>query len=362
MSKRKASRSLIALTCALLTLGGVALAFFPAPRYSVAEKRMLASFPTMSAGGIADGSVSEQTDRYATERAPFRLACRHVWGGAQLALLQGQSHGVLLCRDGSLSARITLNEDILSRNLAALSRVRRALGDTPLTLAVAPTRIEARRDVLPALFDVQDSSTLLPTDTVTFPHCRTDEAWYRTDHHWTTEGAYLAYVRLGEALGYTPFPRDAFAKEVVCEHFLGTSAARAGLPFIAPDHITLWRHEGDESFIVTRSGTPAAFSGFYDMAQITAGDPYAVFLGGNCGVLEISEGEADARDTLLVIRDSFAAPVLPFLARHYRIVAIDPRYAAPALSTLAARADAALVLCGMQTIGNDPFLTPLLKK
>ncbi len=362
MSKRKANRSLIALTCALLTLGGTALTISPAPRYSVAEKRMLASFPAVSTSGITDGSVSEQIDRYATERAPFRSICRHVWGGAQIALLQRESHGVLLCRDGSLSARITLNEDVLSRNLAALARVRRALGDTPLTLAVAPTRIEARRDVLPTLFDVQDSSTLLPTDTVTFPHCRADEAWYRTDHHWTTEGAYLAYVRLGESLGYPPFPRDAFVKEVVCESFLGTSAARAGLPFIAPDRITLWRYGGDKGFIVTRDDSPTDFEGLYDINKIAAGDPYAVFLGGNCGVLEISTGEADTRDTLLVIRDSFAAPVLPFLARHYRIVAVDPRYAAPALSTLAARADAALVLCGMQTIGNDPFLTPLLKK
>lgn len=362
MSKRKASCSLIALTCSLLTLGGIALTFFPAPRYSVSEKRMLTELPAISFWGMVNGSVSQQTDSYATERAPFRTACRYAWGGAQLALFQRESHGVLLCRDGSLSARVEIKEDALTRNLSALSRIQRALDGIPLTLAVAPTRIEARRDVLPTLFKAENSSVLLPSNAVTFPDCTADTAWYRTDHHWTSEGAYLAYVRLGATLGYTPFPRDVFKKEVVCDTFLGTSAARAGFPFITPDRITLWRYGGDEDFSVTRNGSTAVFNGLYDMGQISAGDPYAVFLGGNCGILEINRGEADTRPTLLVIRDSFAAPVLPFLARHYRILAVDPRYAPPALSALAARADQALVLCGMQTIGSEPFLTPLLKK
>lgn len=362
MLKKTANHTLIALSAVLLALGGAALTFFPAPRYSRAEKRMLAEFPRVSVEGIVNGSVARQSDSYATERVPFRSLCRHVWGGAQLALLQGESHGVLLCRDGSLSARTEINEDVLSRNLSALSRVRRSLEDIPITLAVAPTRIQARSEVLPASLRVQDASALLPSDAVTFPDCNTDEAWYRTDHHWTTKGAYLAYVRLGEALGYTPLSRDAFSEETVCEDFFGTSAARAGLPFLSPDRITLWRYEDDCSYTVTRNGTPAAFKGLYDTSQIEAGDPYAVFLGGNCGILEINKGETDTRPTLLLIRDSFAAPVLPFLARHFRIIAVDPRYDPPSLSALCKRADSTLVLCGMQTIGGEPFLARLLKK
>lgn len=361
MFQKRANYILVTLTCVLLALGSIALTFVPAKRYSLSEKRMLADLPHVSVTGVIEGSVSEQLDRYATERVPFRNACRQAWGIAQLALLQHESHGVVLCRDGSLSARITPNEDVLSRNLAALSRIERILGGT-LTLAVAPTRIEARQEVLPSHFDIPSGDALLPSNAVTFSDYRTDAAWYRTDHHWTSEGAYLAYVRLGEHLGYTPFERDAFAKEDVCDTFFGTSAARAGFPFIEPDTITLWRYTGDEALTVTRNGEPAAFPSLYDRTQLDAGDPYAVFLGGNCGILEISEGETDTRPTLLVIRDSFASPVLPFLARHYRIIAVDPRYGSPALAALAVRADKTLVLCGMQTLGGEPFLTPLLKK
>lgn len=361
MSKRNADLFLITLTVTLLSLGGLFLALCPAPRYAMAEKRMLAAFPHIDAKSVLDGSVSEQLDHYATERAPFRGACRYVWGGAQLALMQRESHDVLLCRDGSLSARTRMDKDTLTRNLSALTHVQRTLGNVPLTLAVAPTRLAARRAVLPASMRATEEYDL-PRDAITFPDCRADEEWYRTDHHWTTAGAYLAYVRLGEALGYTPSPRDAFQAEIACERFLGTSAARAGLPFITPDHITLWRYEGDDAYTVTRDGSPTAFDGLYDKERIAAGDPYAVFLGGNCGVLEINKGDADARPCLLIIRDSFAAPVLPFLARHYRIIAVDPRYAAPSLSALAARADTALVLCGAQTLGGEPFLTPLLRK
>lgn len=361
MPKRNTDLFLIAITITLLSIGGLFLALFPAPRYALAEKRMLAAFPHIDAKSVLDGSVSEQLDHYATERAPFRSACRYVWGGTQLVLMQRESHSVLLCRDGSLSARTHVDKDTLSRNLTALSRVRQALGNLPLHLAVAPTRLAARQAVLPRSMAVLETYTL-PNDAITFPDCKEDGDWYRTDHHWTTAGAYLAYVHLGKTLGYTPHPRDTFQSEVVCDRFLGTSAARAGLPFIAPDHIVLWHYEGEDAFRVTRDGRSATFEGLYDREKIDAGDPYAVFLGGNCGVLEINKGDADTRPCLLVIRDSFASPVLPFLAQHYRIVAIDPRYAAPALSALATRADAALVLCGAQTLGGEPFLTPLLRK
>ncbi len=362
MSKKISNFLLPIFFCSLLSLGGIALAIAPAPRYSASEKRMLTDFPSISATGIFDGSVSEQFDHYATERAPFRRVCRHVWSATQLGLLQHESHGVVLCRDGSLSTRVTMDKDILARNLTALTLVRRAMGNTSLTLAVAPTRIEARCAVLPVSFHVQDSATHLPSEAVNFADFTQDTLWYRTDHHWTTEGAYLAYVRLSEVLGFTPYARESFTCEVVCENFLGSSAARAGFPLTQPDHIELWRYVGDETLLLTRNGTPVDFAGLYDLKKIDAGDPYAVFLGGNCGILEIQEGQTDTRPCLLVIRDSFASPILPFLARHYRIIAVDPRYGSPALSALTTRADAALVLCGMQTLCGEPFLTPLLKK
>ena len=110
-----------------------------------------------------------------------------------------------------------------------------------------------------------------------------------------------------------------------------------------------------------RDGKPTAFAGLYDFEKLQTRDQYATFLGGNCGTLTVELGDTDARPTLLLIRDSFADSVIPFLSQHFRIVAIAPRYTATGLSAAAQRADAVLVLCGMQSICNAVFFSPLLR-
>jgi hypothetical protein len=60
-----------------------------------------------------------------------------------------------------------------------------------------------------------------------------------------------------------------------------------------------------------------------------------------------------------VIKDSFANSLLPFLAQHYRITAVDPRYYTGKLQPLLQNADTVLALCGMQTLTQSPFFTLL---
>ena len=110
---------------------------------------------------------------------------------------------------------------------------------------------------------------------------------------------------------------------------------------------------------VLRDGQPAAFTGLYDEEKLSSHDQYSLFLGGNCGLLQIDLGEADTRPTLLVIKDSFANSLLPFLARHYRITAVDPRYYTGKLQPLLQNTDTVLTLCGMQTLTQSPFFTLL---
>lgn len=348
----------------ILLFGGAGLAFFPAPRFSATENRNLAAFPAFSSRALTSGAYTAALDSFATERLPLRAACRRVYATSELALLRGECHGVILCRDGSLCRRPEVDEQIYARNLTALSRLQSTLGDLPLTVAVAPRRIDTRREVLPALYNTardEDVWEMLPAGTVSFLDLTTDAQWYRTDHHWTQEGAYYAYVRLSRYLHYTPYPASDFTPQTVSKSFLGTSASAAGFPQITPDTVSVWRYKGDESFRVLRDGKPADFEGLYDADKLNTADQYSFFLGGNCGVLQIDLGEQDTRPVLLVIKDSFANSLLPFLARHYRILAVDPRYRAGNVSAYAQAADAALVLCGMQTITQTPFFSTLLR-
>ena len=360
--RRRADRGLILITAIFLLAGCVSLTFFPAARFSAVENRNLADFPECSAAALMDGSYMASLDTYAAERFPARRSLRGLRGVCQLAEGKCEVDGVLLCTDGTLCKRMVINDRAYAQNLAALQAIRAAYGEK-LTVAIAPRRIDARGEVLPALYDQSENAAVWQTlqqklpDAVTFYNLTADAHWYRTDHHWSTEGAYHAYRDLGTVMGFEPYSEDAFKKEIVSKNFLGTTDAAAGLPFITPDRITLYRYEDDTAFAVEKDGKSAPFTGFYDTERLCARDQYAVFFGGNCGVLEIKSEEE--RPSLLVIKDSFANALLPFLSRHYNVTAIDPRYCTDRIEAYASAADQILILCNMQTITESAVFRTL---
>lgn len=357
---------LLTITCGFLVLGGLLLLFFPAPRFSESENRLLAEKPVFTWQSFCDGSYTRGFDTYTAERMAGRRLMRGVHAATELALGKCETGNVLFCRDGSLTKRVVANERIYQKNLKTLKKlaVKSEGADCTLTVGIVPCRIDARTDILPRLYQNDARAALYDTlkkslpNAISFSDIRNADQWFFTDHHWTPTGAFAAYQALGAHLGYTPHSEADFSKETVSDHFWGTTDAAAGILGVLPDKIELWRYAGDTAFRLVKDGKPAEFAGLYDFEKLQTRDGYAVFLGGNDGVLTIDLGEKDTRPTLLVIKDSFANALLPFLARHFRIVAIDPRYTSGSIDTLLAGADRALFLCGMQTL-TETALPPV---
>lgn len=361
--KKNSKKDIFLLTvlCGLLACGGLSLLLFPAPRFSEQENRILAAKPDFSWQELKDGSYTVAWERYTAERMRGRGILRHLHAATELMLGKCEVGNVLFCKDGSLAKRLDSGERILQKNLKTLTGLGSSCQAQALTLtvAVAPRRIDASAAVLPRFYrsDGNAAAYRQLTNTckgaITFPALTADGDWFRTDHHWTVAGAYRAYCALAPALGYSPYGAENFSVTTVSAHFWGTSDAAAGIAGIAPDRMELWRYEGDESFHVTKDGGAANFTGLYDLEKLRTRDGYAVFLGGNDGVLEITTGARDDRPTLLLIKDSFANALLPFLARHYRIIAIDPRYAPRGtVEAYLPVASCVLFLCGMQTLSD----------
>ena len=66
--------------------------------------------------------------------------------------------------------------------------------------------------------------------------------YYKTDHHWTTLGAYYAYCAVMEQYGLEPYPLESFTREQVSDSFYGTTYSKGGFKFIAPDPIEYFHH------------------------------------------------------------------------------------------------------------------------
>ena len=95
----------------------------------------------------------------------------------------------------------------------------------------------------------------------------------------------------------------------------------SGFYFTKKDKIELYRYESDDNYTITADGQSISL---YDFSKLDTTDKYAVFLGGNHARVDIKSGQN--REKLLVIRDSFADSLAPFLSLHFDLVMVDLRY------------------------------------
>lgn len=331
-----------------LLLGGVLVgmqaAFWLLPHadFSENEKRVLAAPPAVSADAIADGSLFSQIERYIADH----FAGRDGWVGANAYLTQAEGRNavgeIVRGRDGWLfAAPLRDDTEILEDNMQAITSFAGAQ-DVPVYLMAVPSAGAVVEDKLPAVhLDYPDADLLERARRIAGDSLRwldvtgdfraadmPETLYYRTDHHWTTAGAYRAYTLLMQEQNRSSVPPEAFSVECV-PGFYGTSYSKSGLWLTKPDEIALWTgpalhavttvYDGDGRAPVTRQGM--LFEEYLDEA-----DKYPVFLSGNHARVHI---ETDARSDkrLLVIKDSYAHALAPFLAEEYRTIdLIDLRY------------------------------------
>lgn len=177
------------------------------------------------------------------------------------------------------------------------------------------------------------------------------ELYFKTDHHWTSHGAYLAYREIVSAMGKTPLEESRFEISLFADKYRGSDYNKH--PADEYDEILLYYSESYGDFQVTEVNFPydsdennVLLSGMYLEDRLTSFDPYTVYFGGNTPYITIKKG---GRDTLLIIRDSFASALAPFLAEHFNVVMVDPRFYPSAIRTVIEResVDKVLILENM---------------
>ena len=289
---------------------GIAVLVVPQKSFSEKENRYLTKAPSVSIRSIATGDLFKELNNFYSDQFPFRDSFTSLYAISELSLGQCQVNDVVFCND--LLLRREKSQDLSQ----ALSTIEELCGDQA-TLYVPPSSAEVFRSELPP--SLQNELGECPTQF-------TQYTYYKTDHHWTTHGAYTAYTEICDMLGISAFEEDYFKRSTVCTDFRGTAYARACLPewMISPDTITLYRYDGDEYVDIFCHDTNTQRLGFYEMGALNGNDKYRVFLGGNYARLTISSDSSKER--LVLVKDSFANSVIPFLALHFNIEVIDPRY------------------------------------
>ena len=378
MSRSSLRHALSVAVCALLIFAlSIAMPLSEKNEFSERENRALSLFPTLSIKSLASGDFSRRLSDFYSDQFPLRSLWLSLKASIERLMGAQELGGILLGKDGYLIPRNEYDDLLVARNNLTACRAfldRMTDAGIPTTVAIAPRPIDALSAYLPALYDPTRASAIYGPIHNTLPEAvdlttplreAADggaSVFYHTDHHWTTDGAYLSYTKLAPALGIEPLPKEDFSRVTMSHDFLGTSYSATGLlSWDTPDQIVLYRYEGDARMTVCVVETGEAFSGFYREEYLEQKDQYRIFLGGNYAHLSIRNPDVPELPTLLLIKDSFSNSLIPFLSRHFQLEVIDPRYVTESVAEqiIALSPDQVLLLWGADTLATNPSLRKL---
>ena len=295
--------------------------------------------PKFTVADFISGKFSDNLESYLTDQVPLRDGWVTMKTYMELTVGKRESGGVYICKDKYLMDKFTsYSKKQLASNAATLVDLQEKLAaeGISMNMILVPMAAQVLTDKLPAHAPVADYTAILQVltdagvDTTdvffTLAAHSSENIYYRTDHHWATRGAFLAYQALLTAQGETPLEERDFRIETVSEDFFGTLYSKANLPLIPADTIEAYLPEEENPCTVTYDGGKTVRESLYDPSYLEGRDKYAYFLGGNHPLTEITTSVRNGR-RLLVIKDSYAHALVPFLTAHYETIdMVDLRY------------------------------------
>lgn len=355
--------------CLLILAAFVIFAFLQdCEGVSEEENRKLASFPRLTARSLTSGEYFKGISAFVNDNFPLRTRLIEANALMKLAVGQRESNGVFVTKDNGLIAKGEYDSlDIAKKNIEAINEFCDITKNE--NVAIIPRACDLLSDSLPQGYDVSRSQEInrLIADEIpdalklkksTFEALsKVDQPFYRTDHHWTTEGAFSAYKEITSALGHIPHEKEYFTVHTASTDFSGTLASKSSIRFLSTDSVELYRYEGDEDYIIYNSDTDRSTSSFYELSALEEKDKYKVFLGGNFSLLTVRDSNSAEKPRLLLIKDSFANSLVPFLALHFDIDIVDPRYCAKPVCELVTPSeyDSILFIFAADTLATTPM-------
>ncbi len=311
--------------------------------FSEVENRALETRPKVTLKGIISGDFMRQYE----ESRVDQFVIRSFWVSlkARVELLAGkrESNGVFKGKDGYLLEDIAKpDEEQMEKNLEAIRVFSEDYPKIPMYMMLVPNAADILGDKLPQFAETENQSqifesvqqslersvTWIDAGKVMKEH-KKEDIYYHTDSRWTTLGAYYAYQQLAESLQLDPEKSLEFQKYAVTNIFNGDLSSASGYEMGYEEPLYIYVPEenaGELQIVVDYVEEGERTATLYDRESLLKKDKYKVFMGGDHALVDIRT-TADTTDRLLVIKDSYANCLIPFLIPYYReIIVVDPVY------------------------------------
>ena len=364
----------MALMVPLVLVGGMVISILlPDAPYSSMENRPLEQMPALNASAIANGKFQAQAQASFSDQFPGREFFIH--GGYAVKKLLGicQIDDVYLGNGVLIQQPYSPDNAIIDANTKAIQTFKENNNINTLAMLV-PTAAQIQSSRLPwkapaaneqkvidqVYQNLEGVSTNIPVSTALSDH-KDEYIYYRTDHHWTSKGAYYGFCELIKTLGFTAPEEDQYDIYMVDSDFTGSLARKTGSINI-DDQIHVYADKKDPQYVVTYSNSQKKTTSIYDTEALSKNDSYEVFLGANQGLVTIESDSSTGRN-LLLFKDSYANSMIQFLLPYFdSIVIVDPRMYYEDLKALISQSKItdALFLYNYNNFVSDESLSDLM--
>lgn len=362
----------LGLIAALLVLGLV----IPDTDFSQTENRKLQTMPALTPATFADASFQDDFQTYVEDQFPFR----DFWVSLKsvVATMSGrvENNGVYRCGDGTLILEFVAPEkDSAADAIVKFTEAHKK--DMNIYTLVAPTAAGIWKDKLPGQVVMDDQKSYLDGINTRFSNAgaKVVDVWkpfdakkdfdlfYRTDHHWTTYGAHLAYMNFANQIDMN-VSYKTYNDLIMKKDFSGSLTAQGGYFLSGSEELHVYlRSDQDIPCVVTYASEKTKSASPFVSSALDQRDSYQVFFGGNHALIQIDSFAENSRGTLLVVKDSYANCFIPFLIGDYeRIIVVDPRYYNEDIESLIASNNVkeVLFLYNATTFAQDNSLSRLI--
>lgn len=344
MKNKKQGLWLISLFICLTLCLDILTFTAPAKGFSETENRALAKAPEFSPSALSDGSFTDGAENYFSDHFAYRDEWSAITFYIRSLLGQREMNGVYIGKDDYLFLIPSEpNTVALEKNINAIDDFAEGHSDINQCMAIIPNSIFIMNHKLPKYAPSPNQSEQLSKikdklENITFTDVtdtllshNSENLYYHTDHHWTSRGAYCAFIKIADDLQI-----DASTAKydiyTVTEAFEGTLSSKSG-SHTYKDTIEIYVPKTDIDYNVTYSDGSGSKGSMYERDYLDTKDKYAVFLGGNHPFVQIKT-TADTQRKLLIIKDSYANSFVQFLTPYFdEIIMVDPRYCYDSVET-----------------------------
>lgn len=308
--------------------------------FSDSENRVLAKIPKLSLKEVSSGSFTSNFEKYISDQVPLRDLWINLKSSNEKLLGKKDNNGVYLGADGYLLQKISKPDgSVIKKNIDAINSFAKVNPKVKKYFMLIPNSVKVLENKLPKYASPVNQLDYINkvkatldngikfVDTYEILKANSDKyIYYKTDHHWTSLGAFYGYTKLAETIGFKAEKIENYKIDKITDEFYGTLYSKGGFRNIEPDSIELFTPPNNPKLKVEYLDNKVEDDSIYKMVNLEKKDKYTVFLDGNHSLVKITSQNTNGKK-IIIIKDSYANSLVPFLTPQYsEIYMIDLRY------------------------------------